>query len=203
MRAPTIIALAVVLGGTAYGIAQVDHSTMDHDGHVPSMAHGSLSAPDGPEFTGAPSLTEPGQGAFAALSEVVRVLEADPDTDWSKVDLAGLRDHLRDMDRLVSDAMASEEPLPDGLRVSVTGDAETIGTVQRMVSAHAAQLASDERWKVRATENAGGAELVVTSDDPVVVARIRGLGFFGLMASQDHHREHHMMMARGEDMHAH
>jgi len=36
-----------------------------------------------------------------------------------------------------------------------------------------------------------------------VVARIRGLGFFGLMASQDHHREHHMMMARGEDAHAH
>ena len=42
MRAPTIIALAVVLGGTAYGIAQVDHSTMDHDGHVPGVTHGSV-----------------------------------------------------------------------------------------------------------------------------------------------------------------
>jgi hypothetical protein len=46
-------------------------------------------------------------------------------------------------------------------------------------------------------------ELRVTSDDPAVVARIKGLGFFGLMASQDHHREHHLMMALGEDAHAH
>jgi hypothetical protein len=45
-------------------------------------------------------------------------------------------------------------------------------------------------------------ELRVTSDNPAVVARIRGLGFFGLMASQDHHREHHMTMARGEGAHA-
>ena len=46
-------------------------------------------------------------------------------------------------------------------------------------------------------------EMTVTSDDPAVIARIKGLGFFGLMASQDHHREHHMMMARGEDAHRH
>lgn len=202
MRATTVIALAVVLGGTAYGIAQIDHSTMNHDGHMPGMTHGASIAPEAPEFTNTFSLTEPGQGAFAALSEVVRVLEADPDTDWSNVDLTGLRDHLRDMDRLVSDAVASEEALPDGLRMSVTGNAETIGTVRRMVPTHAAQLARDKRWKVRATENADGAGLVVTSDDPAVVARIQGLGFFGLMASQDHHREHHMMMARGEGMHA-
>ena len=48
-----------------------------------------------------------------------------------------------------------------------------------------------------------GIELRVTSDDPAVVARIKGLGFFGLMASQDHHREHHLMMALGDDAHAH
>ena len=39
-------------------------------------------------------LAEPGPGAFAALSEAVATLAADPDTDWSRVDVAGLREHL-------------------------------------------------------------------------------------------------------------
>ena len=46
-----------------------------------------------------------------------------------------------------------------------------------------------------------GALLNVASGDPATVARIKGLGVFGLMASQDHHREHHMMIALGEDAH--
>lgn len=36
----------------------------------------------------------PGQDAFGALQEIVGILEADPATDWSKVDLDGLREHL-------------------------------------------------------------------------------------------------------------
>ena len=39
---------------------------------------------------------EPGQGAFAAMQEIVAILEADPTTDWSKVDLPALRQHLAD-----------------------------------------------------------------------------------------------------------
>lgn len=148
-------------------------------------------------------LSEPGQGAFAVLSEVVRVLEADPDTDWSQVDLAALRAHLVDMDRLVSDAVVTETELPNGVSSLATGDAETIATLRRMVPAHAAQLALDNRWSVKAMETDNGMELRVTSHDPAVAALIRGLGFFGLMASQDHHRKHHLMMALGNDAHAH
>lgn len=203
MRNPVLIALSVVLGGTAWGIAEMNHRTTSHDGHGSHMEHGVPSTSDETKPDGPGVLTEPGQGAFAALAEVVRVLEADPDTDWTTVDLAGLREHLRDMDRLVSHAVVTTETLPDGLRMRITGDDATIRTVQRMVPAHARQLADDERWAVAGTKNATGADLVVTSDDPSVVARIRGLGFFGLMASQDHHREHHLMMARGASAHAH
>ena len=32
--------------------------------------------------SGGPS--QPGQGAFGAVQEVVRILEADPNTDWSR-----------------------------------------------------------------------------------------------------------------------
>ncbi len=89
------------------------------------------------------------------------------------------------------------------VRAPLRQPADTIATLRRMVPAHAVQLAQDDRWTVEAVDADNGVELRVTSGDPSVVARIRGLGFFGLMASQDHHREHHIMMARGEDTHAH
>ena len=59
----------------------------------------------------------------------------------------------------------------------------------------------DGRWVVTTYETDNGVALQVTSEDPDVVSRIQGLGFFGLMASQDHHREHHLMMALGEGAH--
>lgn len=195
MRLKVILAAMVIVGGAAIAVAQTLHT--NHDAGMDHAAHGQADTAD------RGVLTEPGQGAFAALSEVVRVLEADADTDWSRVDLAGLRAHLVDMDRLVSDAVVTETDLPDGLLMMATGDLETIATLRRMVPAHAAQLARDDRWTVNAAKVENGVELHVTSDDPAVVARIKGLGFFGLMASQDHHREHHLMMALGDDAHAH
>jgi hypothetical protein len=195
MRIKMLIAFAVLVGSAVFALGQTDHldhgEMMDHDAHMQSEGSAALV------------LTEPGQGAFAALSEVVRVLEADPDTDWSTVDLGALRAHLVDMDRLVSDAIVTETVLPDGISAIVTGDVETLATLGRMVPAHAAQLAKDDRWVVSASRQDTGMELRVTSDDPAVVARIKGLGYFGLMASQDHHREHHLMMARGIDAHGH
>ena len=193
MRIKAILLATVLTGGAAF--AQTSHT--GHSDGMDRSAHEQAQAVSGA------ALTEPGQGAFAALSEVVRVLEADPNTDWAAVDLAGLRAHLVDMDRLVMDAVVTETDVPGGIRAIATGDADTIATLRRMVPAHAAQLARDDRWKVVATVTDEGAELRVSSAFPDVAARIKGLGFFGLMASQDHHREHHFMMARGMDAHGH
>lgn len=101
------------------------------------------------------------------------------------------------------DALATETDLTDGISAIATGDADTIATLRRMVPAHAAQLARDDRWTVAVTETNEGIELRVTSDIPAIVAKIKGLGFFGLMASLDHHREHHFMMAQAKDAHGH
>ena len=87
--------------------------------------------------------------------------------------------------------------MPNGIRADVTGDPLTLAAVERMVPAHAAELAKDDRWKVDVQVGDDVVTLTVTSDDPATVARIRGLGFFGLMASQDHHREHHTAFALG------
>ena len=188
------LAFAVVSAG-AIAIGQAMHS--GHSEDVEHAIHGEVTP------VADPVLMEPGQGAFAALAEVVRVLEADLSTNWARVDLVGLRAHLVDMDRLMTDAEVSEDELPNGIMATATGDAETVETLRRMVPAHAAQLARDERWTVEAIDVTTGITLRLTSDDPAVVTRIRGLGFFGLMASQDHHREHHLMIARGQEAHQH
>lgn len=195
MRGKIFLTAILMIGGAAFAVAQSGHS-----GHRDGMDHSARA--ENPPVTGA-ALNEPGQGAFAALSEVVALLEADPETDWAQVNLTGLRAHLVDMDRLIMDAVVTQTDLPDGISVYATGDTKTIATLRRMVPAHAAQLSRDDRWTAIAAEARDGIELRVTSENPAVVARIRGLGFFGLMASQDHHRAHHLKMVQGKEAHAH
>ncbi|QJF50412.1 hypothetical protein [Roseobacter ponti] len=197
-RGIVFIAMALTAG------ASIAAAQMIRSGHggagAGDYAH-STTAPD--DISGDAILKEPGQGAFAALAEVVRVLEADPATDWTVVDFAALRDHLVDMDRLVTRAVVTETDVAGGISAFATGDADTLASVLRMVPAHAAQLSTDPRWTVKVTAAAEGVALRVTSGDPATTARIRGLGFFGLMASQDHHRAHHLAMASGKDVHRH
>lgn len=79
-------------------------AAQDAHSNSPGMVHGAAAA-----------LTEPGQGAFGALSEVVRVLEADPGTDWSKMDLDGLQAHLLAMNLLVTGAVVETTVVPGRL----------------------------------------------------------------------------------------
>lgn len=147
--------------------------------------------------------TEAGQGAFAAIAEIVARLEADPNTDWSKADIGALREHLVDMNELTLNAVAREKPIPGGLRIEVTGGGRTLQAIRNMVPAHAAELAKIEGWQAEAATRDDGATLTVTSADPRQEARIRGLGFFGLMATGAHHQAHHWAMATGQPVHGH
>jgi len=54
-----------------------------------------------------------GQDAFGAIREIVRILDADPKTDWSKVDLEALRQHLIDMNEVNATAMSGSRHRPD------------------------------------------------------------------------------------------
>lgn len=146
---------------------------------------------------------EAGQSAFAAMGEIVTILEADPATDWNKVDLSALRQHLVDMSWLTLDADADETPLDNGLAITITGADRTLDAIHRMVPAHAIELDHMQIWSASAESLPDGAKLIVTSTDPVVRARIQGLGFFGLMATGSHHQEHHLAIARGESVHQH
>ena len=145
--------------------------------------------------------TEPGQGAFGALQQIVQILEADPHTDWSKVNLDALRAHLIDMDRVTLDAHAAVHPIHGGNRITVTGTGRTLVAIQRLLPEEAMHLNGMHGWHLAATRVGDGVILTVTTGDPKQVAMIRGLGFAGILASGDFHPRHHLEIARGEAMH--
>jgi hypothetical protein len=120
-----MIATGAVLAASAIVWAQ-DHSRMDHARHM----HGA----------GAVVPSHPGQEAFGTIQEIVRILEADPKTDWSKVNIGALREHLIDMDEVTLRARANERPLDNGIEITITGEGRTLAAIQRMVPAHAREL---------------------------------------------------------------
>lgn len=153
-------------------------------------AHSSNSQPVG---------QEPGQGAFAAISEIVTLLGQDDTTDWSKVDIAGLRQHLVDMADLMMKSVVDVTPLEDGIRVTINLDLPENTAAARMVPAHAPVLASETGWHSQVSRQ--GNDLVWDVVSAAETEQIKGLGFFGVMAIGDHHRAHHMALARGNSMH--
>ena len=148
--------------------------------------------------------TMPGQDAFGAVQEIVRILEADPKTDWSKVNLEALRQHLIDMSEVTLKADAVTKPIDGGIEVTVTGTGRTVEAIQRMVPAQAHQVDQTHLngWSAKTEPLPNGVLLTVTAGDPQQVQHIRGLGFIGFMASGSHHQAHHLAMAKGEFVHS-
>lgn len=144
-----------------------------------------------------------GQAAFGAIQEIVAKLEADPATDWTKVDLEALRQHLIDMDAVTLGAEAQATQVPGGLAVTVTGAGRTLAAIQRMLPAHADELSQLNGWTAKTESLPGGILLTVTASDAAEVQHIRGLGFIGLLASGAHHQPHHLAIATGAPVHQH
>ena len=148
---------------------------------------------------GAPVM-EPGQGAFAAIGEIVAALDADPTTDWSLVNIDGLRAHLVDMDLVVTHAVVINEDVDFGMRFKVSGEGAVVGSIQRMVVAHASVMESVDGWSYAAEATDTGAVLEVTVPE-ADMARLKAIGFFGILTSGMHHQTHHWMMATGGNPH--
>ncbi|MCC2098329.1 MAG: hypothetical protein KDJ29_15640, partial [Hyphomicrobiales bacterium] len=100
----SILALFLIPGVAA---AQMNHDPM-HGSHNQHMMHQqgigkgesakSGSGKSSPATAARGTPVQPGQSAFAAIQEIVEILEADRSTDWSKVNIPALRQHLIDMD---------------------------------------------------------------------------------------------------------
>ena len=137
-----------------------------------------------------------GQGAFGTIQEIVGILEADPNTDWSKVNIGALREHLIDMNKVTLKAVANERKLDNGIEIAVTGDGRTLDAIKRMVPAHAHELARTG-WNATTADLPNGVKFTVTSADPQEAARIKGLGFMGILVQGGHHQLHHLAIAKG------
>jgi hypothetical protein len=147
--------------------------------------------------------TLPGQDAFGAIQEIVGILETDPKTDWSKVDLERLRQHLVDMNEVTLNADARQTAIEGGVSIDVTGSGRTIAAIQRMVADHAAEVEQSHLrgWGARTEPLSNGVRLTVTATDPKEAQHLQALGFIGIMVGGPHHQPHHLAMARGDAVH--
>lgn len=185
-----VAALGLLLASSVASGAQ------DHQ-HTPGMTH-----------PGAPVPKEGGQSAFAAIAEIVRMLDADPRTDWSKVNVEALRQHLIDMDEVTLRAHVAAEPVEGGARFTVTGSGRTLDAIRRMTKSRAATGTPDNSVRMSVEEISNGVHFTALAGNPTdarAVARIRGLGFIGVVSLGDHHAPHHLGIANGSmaGMHGH
>lgn len=188
-----LLAACLLLSGTAISRASDGHEEM-MEGARSGMDHSAIMQHGVPAF----AVTEGGQAAFAAIQEVVAALLADPETDWGKVNIETLRQHLIDMDNVILRAKVAAEEIEGGARFKVSSDDPAVqASIRAMTVAHAAAMDGVEGWSLKVQETADGAILTATGDEP----RIRALGFIGLMTVGMHHQAHHLALARGEMPH--
>lgn len=146
-----------------------------------------------------PIPTEPGQSAFAAIQEIVRLLEADQNTDWTQVNIEQLRQHLIDMENVTLRARVTTDRTDKDVRFGVSSDnPDVINSIQRMVSSHVLALGGTNE-QIR--QIADGVVLTLKSTDAQQQQKLVALGFIGWLASGMQHQTHHLALARGQNTH--
>jgi len=148
-------------------------------------------------------LTEPGNDAFGTIQEVVRTLRENPHTDWTRVNLEALRQHLVDMDNFTKHVSEiSKHNIQSGVELEVRADSEAASqSLARALSAHPRMIKDEFGWDIAVSGNGPVYRMRVTSPRPQDVEQIRGLGYIGIMALGQHHQMHHWMIATGGNPH--
>ncbi|PCI88163.1 MAG: hypothetical protein COB24_03465 [Hyphomicrobiales bacterium] len=183
-RAFGLIIMIALSSGTMVGYAE--------DAHKGHTEHNMEALNEMP--------TEAGQSAFAAIAEIVEMLNEDPNTDWDKVDIDKLRNHLVDMNELTLNAKVERSSQQGAVIFSIGGAARTLKAIKAMVPAHAVELNKIDGWQVDVEIKTGVVIMRVSSDNAGVLAKVNALGFFGMMATGAHHQPHHWGMATGAMM---
>ncbi len=182
------VGFGLILSGL---VTMASYANDDHDTHHQNAA----------DISAYPTPTEPGQGAFATIAEIVTILQSNPNTDWSKVSIQTLREHLVDMDLVTLEANVETLVEENSIGFAVSGVGRTRQAIKAMVIAHADQLRLATDWDVTAIETETGATLTIETKTIHEDQKVRALGFFGIMSIGAHHQEHHLMMALGDDAH--
>lgn len=147
-----------------------------------------------------PPLTQPGNGIFGVIQEALRKLEADPATDWKKVNLEALRQHLLDMRHFTEDVeVLAQKSIENGIEITVRATLPAaIPSLDRAFNDHPKILKTETGWDMTAAKDKDKYKLRVTTGDPAQVDKVRGLGYIGIMAMGNHHLLHHWALAKGQ-----
>ncbi len=124
-------------------------------------------------------LTMPGNEIFGTIQEVVQKLEADPKTDWSKVDLEALRQHLLDMKAFTEEVdVISKRPITNGVKIEVRPQTKrAVIALKHLFSMHPAMLKMEKGWDMEATQNGDQWTITCTTRESAEVEKIRALGY--------------------------
>lgn len=144
-------------------------------------------------------LHEPGQPIFGTVQEAIRALEADSTTDWSQVNIERLRQHLIDMHNVALHVKVLEtEDIDGGVRLTVRPTSDSArASLRRVLGAHPAMLKREAGWQMDVSTREEDVLLKVTDPSGQNAAKIRALGYIGLLAYGTHHQRHHWMLIRG------
>ena len=147
-----------------------------------------------------PTLTQPGNSMFGAIKEVLRQLEADPNTDWKKVNLEALRQHFLDIRHFTEDVeIITQKPLDKGIEIIVRATTPAaIPALDRAFSTQPKVLKSETDWDMTASKDKDKYKLRVTTGDASKVDKLRGLGYIGIMAVGNQHPALHWALAKGQ-----
>ncbi|MBB5721413.1 hypothetical protein FHS72_001025 [Loktanella ponticola] len=209
--------LALTVGTVPFGITHLSAQTTTEDQgdaalhctHFPKDCETADESADADTMTDdhvamtqtAAGPIEPGQGMFGAISEISTIIE-NSGADWDKVDLDALWEHLKDMDALMTYAKVEKTELDNGLNMIITGEGPARRAVNNMIPAHSEFLkAVRPDWAIDFSNEGDTYTVVVTSDDPLEVAKIQALGFSGFMVQDDHHAAHHLGIGVGTTEH--
>ena len=172
--------------------------TDDHSQHntQPSIHHHMKSSSP---------LSSAGNYAFWTIQEAIEKLDADPNTDWTKVNMEALREHLVDMQNFTINVdVLSQKPVKKGMEAVVRPTTKSSEeSLERVFAAHPTQLKKEIGWDMKVEKKGDLFTVKVTTDKPAEVAKIRGLGYIGAMAMGAHHQLHHWSMVKGENPHQH
>jgi len=203
----TTLAVSTLLAATAYAFAQMSsggpmgmHGQMQQGGVMGQMHSQMMQGQGGmhgPQSTAAGAVTMPGQDAFGAIQEIVQILQSDPKTDWSKVNIDTLRQHLIDMNEVTLHAAATPRVTDSGIEFIVTGEGRTVEAIKRMVPAHANEL-REIGWGAKTDDLPNGVKLTVAVTEAQPLTKLKALGFMGIMVQGSHHQPHHLMIAMGQ-----
>jgi len=190
-RLSTVLGAALLLTGTVAPV-QAQH-------HAHSRSPDALTSDTARSTT----LQAPGQSVFGAVQEAIRRLEADSTTDWSQVNVDRLRQHLIDMHHVALNvAVENKTPIDRGVRLRVRPTTEPArASLDRVLDAHPHMLKQETGWTMAVKEQGDAYVVRVTTDDPDETAKIRALGYMGLLAYGQHHQRHHWHLVQGRHPH--